>query len=265
MLIDYWLYHGAQAIYCVRAPAGASDDGGPRRGAAPARAHAVRRSRPCGARFHRPAARGERAQGLIEPLARVRPKGVASAFSCPGFPSKQRCSRELARGQGLAQGGAGAAGRRARRGAAGRARRLDRRPRRPSPPRPRRRAAADQLLLAVQGRAGSAPADARAGGRRRRRRLAGRAPPGRAHDLPALAARRADGAGPLGHSDSRDDDRGRAAHPDRAHRRLRCRELSPRLWRRFLRPHPGAAWAGRSSDRRRLLAVRAADDPSAAA
>jgi hypothetical protein len=24
-LIDYWLYHGAQAIYCVRAPAGASD------------------------------------------------------------------------------------------------------------------------------------------------------------------------------------------------------------------------------------------------
>jgi hypothetical protein len=25
VLIDYWLYHGAQAIYCVRAPAGASD------------------------------------------------------------------------------------------------------------------------------------------------------------------------------------------------------------------------------------------------
>ena len=25
MLIDYWLYHGAQPIYCVRAPADASD------------------------------------------------------------------------------------------------------------------------------------------------------------------------------------------------------------------------------------------------
>jgi hypothetical protein len=25
VLIDYWLYHGAQAIYCVRAPADASD------------------------------------------------------------------------------------------------------------------------------------------------------------------------------------------------------------------------------------------------
>lgn len=26
MLIDYWLYHGAHPIYCVRAPAGATDD-----------------------------------------------------------------------------------------------------------------------------------------------------------------------------------------------------------------------------------------------
>jgi len=26
MLIDYWLYHGAHPIYCVRAPAGASDE-----------------------------------------------------------------------------------------------------------------------------------------------------------------------------------------------------------------------------------------------
>jgi len=26
MLIDYWLYHGAHAIYCVRAPAGATDE-----------------------------------------------------------------------------------------------------------------------------------------------------------------------------------------------------------------------------------------------
>jgi hypothetical protein len=26
MLIDYWLYQGAHAIYCVRAPAGASDE-----------------------------------------------------------------------------------------------------------------------------------------------------------------------------------------------------------------------------------------------
>jgi hypothetical protein len=26
MLIDHWLYHGAHPIYCVRAPAGASDD-----------------------------------------------------------------------------------------------------------------------------------------------------------------------------------------------------------------------------------------------
>lgn len=25
MLIDYWLYHGAHPIYCVRAPAGATD------------------------------------------------------------------------------------------------------------------------------------------------------------------------------------------------------------------------------------------------
>jgi hypothetical protein len=26
MLIDYWLYHGAQAIYCVRARADATDE-----------------------------------------------------------------------------------------------------------------------------------------------------------------------------------------------------------------------------------------------
>ena len=26
MLIDYWLYHGAHPIYCVRAPAGATDE-----------------------------------------------------------------------------------------------------------------------------------------------------------------------------------------------------------------------------------------------
>ena len=26
MLIDYWLYHGAHPIYCVRAPVGATDD-----------------------------------------------------------------------------------------------------------------------------------------------------------------------------------------------------------------------------------------------
>jgi hypothetical protein len=26
VLIDYWLYHGAHPIYCVRAPAGATDD-----------------------------------------------------------------------------------------------------------------------------------------------------------------------------------------------------------------------------------------------
>jgi len=26
VLIDYWLYHGAYAIYCVRAPADATDE-----------------------------------------------------------------------------------------------------------------------------------------------------------------------------------------------------------------------------------------------
>jgi hypothetical protein len=26
MLMDYWLYHGAYPIYCVRAPAGATDE-----------------------------------------------------------------------------------------------------------------------------------------------------------------------------------------------------------------------------------------------
>ena len=26
MLIDYWLYHGAHPIYCVRAPVDATDD-----------------------------------------------------------------------------------------------------------------------------------------------------------------------------------------------------------------------------------------------